>query len=333
MGARYRSVAAGIILAMVGAAASTHVAARREPCAGMVGVSAAAGSSPQQPTFRAGVDVVRVDVSVSRGGEHIAGLKAGNFDVFDNGVKQKIDRFAVEEVPLEAYLVLDLSGSVEGAKLEQLKRAAGAFVDGLVARDKVALITFAEKVSVRQPLTADFEAFRHSLANVEAGGNTALYDAVSRTISLREPRDNRGIVVVFTDDHDNASTATAKQAVDAADRSDVIVYGVLAADAAGGGGPGMGMGFRSPQVQFQIGFLRSLAESTGGRVFRAGPRLSLEEVFGLVLDDARSRYMLTYSPDRTAPGWHKLNVKLVGAKGDVVARRGYFVGAAPAERK
>ncbi len=96
---------------------------------------------------------------------------------------------------------------------------------------------------------------------------------------------------------------------------------------------GGGIGFRPPQLQFQIGFLRSLADTTGGRVFRTSARLRLEEAFALVLDDARTRYVLAYRPDRTTPGWHKLQVKLVDAKGDVVARRGYFVSAAPAERK
>lgn len=289
----------------------------------------------QQPTFRSGVDVVTVDVSVSRGGEHIGGLKAGNFDLFDNGVRQTIDKVTLEQVPLEAYLVFDISGSVEGAKLRQLEQAADAFLDGLTSRDKAALITFAHKVDVRQPLTGDFEAFRRSLAEIKAGGQTALYDAALRAIGLRERNDNRAIVVVLTDQHDNASDATQKKVVDAAERSDVIAYGVLADEENTGmsGGMGRGMGFRSPQLQFQIGFLRSLADTTGGRVFRTNARLRLDEIFALVLDDARARYVLTYRPDRTLPGWHKLQVKLLDAKGDVVARRGYFVSAAPGERK
>jgi len=288
-------------------------------------LAAASPFAQQQPTFRAGVDVVKVDVSIAKGVEHVAGLKAENFAVFDNGAQQKITSVTPEEVPLEVYLVLDLSGSVEGPKLERLKQAANAFVDGLVSRDRVALITFTQKVSVQQPLTGDFGAFKAALAGAKGGGQTALYDAVSKAISLREPRDNRAIVVVFTDDQDNASTATSKQVVDAAERSDVIVYGVMAPEETSGGAPMGGMGFRPPQLQFQIGFLRSLADGTGGRVFRSGIHLPLEDVFAMVLDDARSRYLITYSPDKTTPGWHKLNVKLVGAKGDVVARRGYFV--------
>ncbi len=278
----------------------------------------------QQPTFRAGVDVVKVDVSIARGVEHVSGLTAENFEVFDNGVKQKITNVAIAQVPLEVYLVLDLSGSVQGEPLAQLKRAANALVDGLVPADRVALLTFSKTVTVRQELTSNFQAFKTALAEATPSGNTALYDAVFKAISMREPKDNRAIVVVFTDEGDNASTATTKQVVDAAERSDVTGYGVLAPQVRSTGVGMGGAGFGAPQ--FQLGFLRSLADGTGGRVFRASERLPLEDLFELVLDDARSRYVLTYSPDKTTPGWHKLNVKLVGAKGDVVARRGYFVG-------
>ncbi len=285
----------------------------------------------QQPTFRSGVDVVNVDVSVSRSGEHIGGLKASNFEVFDNGVKQKIDKVSVEEVPLESYLVFDVSGSIAGAKLQELEDAANAFVNGLTPRDKVALVTFARDFEVKQPLTADFDAFRRAVSDIKAGGQTALFDATLKTVGLRERNDNRAVVVVLTDQHDNASTTTQKQAIEAAERSDVIAYGVLAEEesapgmgATMGGGMG-GVGFRPPQMQFQLGFLRSLADGTGGRVFRSSNRLRLNEVFELVLDDARTRYVLTYRPEKVVPGWHKLQVKLVEAKGDVVARRGYYV--------
>lgn len=294
---------------------------------------------PQAPTFRTGVDVVNVDVSVSRGGEHVGGLELANFEVYDNGVKQKIDGFSIEEVPLETYLCFDVSGSIAGGKLQQLEQAADALVGGLTRRDKIALVTFAEKVDVRQPLTGDFDAFRRAVSEIKAGGQTALYDATLKTLALREKNDNRAVLVVLTDQIDNASTATQKQAIEAAERSDVIGYGVLADEqsspmggfggmggrGAMGGMGGSGGGFRPPQVQFVFGFLRSLADGTGGRVFRTSAHLHLDQVFDLVLEDARARYILSFRPDKVTPGWHKLQVKLLNAKGDVVARRGYFV--------
>jgi VWFA-related protein len=283
------------------------------------------GQSPQKPTFRTGVDLVAVDVSVTRGGDPVGGLKPENFTVFDNGVKQALDKVVMETVPLECYLVLDMSGSVQGPELADLKRAATAFVAGLTGQDKVALITFNAEARLVQPLTSNFPAFLDALNAVQAGGNTALYDAAYRAITTRRPRpDNRAVVVVFTDGYDNASSVQSKVVVQAAEHSDVIAYGVSVGDA--GGGSIGGMGFRPLAAQFQIGFLRSLAEATGGRLFRAEYGRHLEETFALILDDVRARYVLTYYPAKVAPGWHKLEVKLVNAKGDVLARRGYWAG-------
>jgi tight adherence protein B len=281
----------------------------------------------QQPTFRVGIDLVTVDVSVTRNVEPVSGLEAENFTVFDNGVKQKLERVIQEQVPLEAFLVLDMSGSVAGPELEQLKAAASAFVSGLTSADKVALVTFAEKATIAQALTTDLDAFARALAAVEARGNTAIYDAAHLAITLRKRGDTRGVAVVFTDGMDNASTMSAKAVVEAAERSDLVVYGVTVSPTRSE--PAFGL----PDLrgQFQVGFLRSLADTTGGRVFNAawGPRL--KDVFGLILDDIRARYLLTYYPDKVAAGWHKLQVKLNGVKGDVLARRGYY--AAPARER
>jgi len=273
----------------------------------------------QQPTFRVGVDLVAVDVSVTRNVEPVAGLKVENFEVFDNGVKQKLERVIQEQVPLEAFLVLDMSGSVAGAELEQLKAAASAFVSGLTPQDKVALVTFSQQASIAQALTADFDAFGRALAAVQAGGNTAIYDATRLAITMRKPGNTRGVAVVFTDGMDNASTASAKAVVDAAEHSDLVVYGVAVSPAGRGG-----FGIPDLRSQFQVGFLRSLADTTGGRVFNAATGPRLKQVFALILDDIRARYLLTYYPDKVAAGWHKLQVKLNGVKGDVLARRGYY---------
>jgi VWFA-related protein len=193
---------------------------------------------------------------------------------------------------------------------------------------------------VLQELTGNREALRQALSGMKAGGNTALYDAAVQTIAMRKHNDRRAVLLVLTDQGDNASEKTEKQAIQAAERSDVIAYGVLAEQSNAVavmsgplGGLATGGGFRPAQVQFQIGFLRSLAETTGGRVFRATSRLRLEDAFGLVLDDARARYLITYSPDKPTSGWHKLQVKLVNAKGDVLARRGYYVDTPAAGRQ
>jgi VWFA-related protein len=281
-----------------------------------------APTAAQQPTFRVGVDLVRVDVSVTRNLEPVSDLTVDNFTVFDNGVKQKLERVIHEQVPLEAFLVLDVSGSVAGAQLERLKAAARGFVAGLTPQDKVALVTFSAKPTVRQPLTGDFEAFVRSLNEVTAEGQTALYDATAMALTMRKPADSRAVMVVFTDGGDNASNTSPKVVVQSVERSDAIVYGVSVSDR----GPGPVFGADGLRSQFQVGFLRSLADTTGGRVLNAESG-RLEEAYGLILNDVRARYLITYYPDKVAAGWHKLEVKLNGVKGNVLARRGYYAAA------
>jgi len=80
-------------------------------------------------------------------------------------------------------------------------------------------------------------------------------------------------------------------------------------------------------VQLQTDrFLGELAEATGGRTWSARSDRQLEELFSRVLDEMRASYLLTYSPSgpRTS-GWHQLKVSLKGARGDVIAKQGYFV--------
>jgi len=273
----------------------------------------------QRPTFRVGVDLVTVDVSVSRGGHPVSGLTLENFVVFDNGVKQKLEGITTEQVPIDAFLVLDTSGSLAGNRLSQLKGAADSLLDGLTADDRASLIAFSHVILMRCPLSADLRAVRSALALTESSGRTALYDAMYVALRLREPSDNRAVAVVFTDGFDNASWLSEDRLLDAAARSDVIIYGVT-----------LGRPARqehsvvSVEKPPQYKFLGSAANVTGGRLFHAATGDKLRDAFARVLEDMRARYLLRYSPDKVMPGWHALEVRLQGVRGDITARRGYF---------
>jgi Ca-activated chloride channel family protein len=280
-------------------------------------------SGQQLPTFRAGVDVVTVDVSVIRRGHPVSRLKLENFVVFDNGVRQKLEGMVAEHVPLDATLVLDTSGSLAGGRLSQLKRAGETFLEGLSAQDRVSLITFTHQILVRCPLTSDSRAVRGVLSFTESHGATALYDATYLALRLPEPGQRRGIAVVFTDGFDNASWLSQDDVVDAVTRSPVIVYGVTLNEDVMPPNVSASIVIRTEHASSNA-FLRSVSEASGGRLFRAATGDKLHDAFARVLQDVRARYLLRYSPDKIAPGWHKLEVRLQGAKGDVTARRGYF---------
>jgi Ca-activated chloride channel homolog len=280
----------------------------------------------QRPKFSTEVALVRVDVSVTRRNLPVVGLTTEDFILSDNGVKQTLQPLSVEELPLEVWLLLDMSESVRAA-LPQLVQVASSFVDGLAPRrDRAALVTFTDKVLVRQRPTSDVGAMRRALASLQPSGITALYDATYVALRLRQPGAERGVLLVLTDGYDNISWLSPDQVVSSAERSDFVIYGVAVS-----GAPEIlnsrRTGNREPSDTPQYRYLRRLAATTGGRVFDATwPELG--EAFASVLREIRARYLLSYYPTNSTPGWHKLEVKLARGRGDVRARPGYHVQSA-----
>jgi VWFA-related protein len=269
------------------------------------------GGTPRaQQTFRSGVEAVRLDVLVLEGGEPVRGLRAGDFEVRDNGVLQQVDRVSFEQIPLNVVLALDMSGSLEGARLEHLQAAAGALLDGLTADDQAALVTFSHMVAQRSGLTKDFSQVRTALGRMSAFGHTALIDGAFAGMMLAQSDPDRALEVVFSDGLDTASWLTASSVLDAAKRSDTVVYCVFA-------GPR-----RAPP------FLRDLAGFTGGQVFENPDIVTLRPTFTRILAEFRQRYLITYSPRDVAPGgWHQLRVSVRGRRATVKARPGYMRGS------
>src|SRR4051794_32172875 len=85
-------------------------------------------AAPQTP-FKSGVEVVELDVSVTRGGVPVAGLTARDFALTDNGAAQDVASVTLEQLPLSVTLVLDTSQSVAGDRLRHLAQAG----EGLIA--------------------------------------------------------------------------------------------------------------------------------------------------------------------------------------------------------
>jgi VWFA-related protein len=280
---------------------------------GLLAATLLAASAPQAPpVFRAEVDVVRVEVLVTRGGAPVRGLGAADFELRDDGRLQALEPILEEETPVDAILVLDMSGSVNGPKLDALKAAGRAFLDGLREGEQAALLAFNHEVRLLEPLTADLGAVRRALERASPRGSTALVDAVYSALRLREPGDRRTAIVVFSDGIDNLSWLPAADVVEAAGRSNATVYGVAV---------------RAKGDQ-KVPFLGDVVQATGGRLFQASSERDLRARFLDVLGDIRARYVLSYAPGGVdAAGWHALDVRLKRVKGDVLARPGYWRGA------
>jgi len=268
----------------------------------------AAGAAQEPPVFAAGTEVVRIEALVTRGAELVEGLRPEDFQVKDNGVPQRVTSVAFEEIPVDVLLVLDLSFSVTGPKLVALRRAAQALLDGLGPEDRAALVGFREWTRLVQPFTHDRSRVRAALQRTEGAGATALYDAVYAALHLWEPANRRRALVVFSDGVDNQSWLPAEDVVASAAWCDATVYAVTA---------------RGPDDPSHA-FLREVARATGGRTWEARKGDELRARFLDVLSDIRGRYVLSYSPTGVASeGWHQVEVKLRGRRGDVLARPGY----------
>jgi len=159
---------------------------------GMLLLGALAGvTASQVPVFRSGVELVRIEVSVTRGGRPVGGLGFEDFEVRDNDVVQPLNSVLLEQVPLDVYFVLDMSQSVTGPKLADLRRAAGAFIVGLTAEDRAALVCFSQQVALNEPLTGDLARVQRTLETVSGTGSTAMRDALYAAIRLAPRRGGR----------------------------------------------------------------------------------------------------------------------------------------------
>ena len=281
---------------------------------GGVGLAlAAAAVQAQQPTFRSGVDVVTIDVSVMNGNTAVSGLTIDKFAVTDNGVLQTLDTVSLDKVPLSLMLVLDTSGSLEGERLERLIDATSHLVRTLRADDAASLLKFSEPIRLEVPATVDRAPLVEAIGRLEAIGATTLNDAIFFGLQLRpiDAAAARPVVLVFSDGHDTSSWLSDEQVLEATRRAGAIVHVVeLVPD----------------MYSRQAPFLGRLAAAGGGRRWLAASPNDLRNLFGRVLDELRARYLLTYYPRGvTTEGWHDVEVTLKGARGDVTARPGYYV--------
>ena len=276
--------------------------------------------------FRVDVRRVHVDVFVTRDDASVADLRAEDFEVYDEGKRQEVDLVDVASVPQSFALLLDESGSISGRKRELLQEAARDFARRLRVQDELAVLGFAERLSLRQPLRLDPSGIDESAYEIRGGGWTALDDALFLTMTYLRNARGRPIMLVFSDGVDNASWIGEEAVLQAARASEVVVYAVKAdvgehlSQTGGALDPGGSSGLSSRMLD-------ELTELTGGRSVAASRPDAIGEAFQGILSEVSARYLLVFSPDENAsPGWHELRVRVGGGGGVAVrARKGYYV--------
>lgn len=287
--------------------------------------SAPAPVSEDAPAIRVDVNVVNVLCTVSdKRGALITDLKKEDFEIRENGRKQKIRYFARDtDLPLTIAMLMDVSGSVREA-VESERVAAGRFFDAVIRpTDHALLLGFSSTLVLWQDFTSSTERLRTALSKLHAvpfhglpqdGGpmpGTLLYDAVYQTaMGKLKGVPGRKMMLIVSDGLDNGSRMHIEEALEAAQETNTIVYAIC-----------------YDQKFFGCDFLKDLAEPTGGRMFDAArKRMSLGEIYQSIEDQLRSQYAIGYVPiNQERDGkYRRLSVR-VGSRGlRVSVRRGYY---------
>ncbi len=259
----------------------------------------------------------------------MATSRRSDFIVRDNGVEQVVNSLGTTD-SAHVIIGLDLSGSVDGKTLEQLRAAVRALVGELTPDDRVSLFTFSDRLRLlmrARPAGGDLDA---TLARFEAGGATPLHDAVVFGSALSVADQRPSVFLLFTDGQDTTSWTSAARALDVLRRTNVVVFPVGAGLPTAITSSPLAESFTrqtwmAPTLGDGLRLLQSLADTTGGEFLRVNKGDQLPATFRGILAQYRQRYLLTYSPSGpAAPGWHRLDVRLRTRAGTVVAREGYM---------
>lgn len=252
------------------------------------------------------------------------GLTVNNFEVYEDGKRQKIEKFiSPSDLPLNIALLIDTSNSVK-LKLPFEKDAGEAFVATVTTyrkKDKILLASFDSDVELHQDFTDNQELLIRALRKLKAGGYTKMYDGVYRVIEEKmaslQATEARRIMVILSDGEDTASEHTLRDAIEMGQKYDVTVFGISTKNFKG---IASGMVENADDKE-----LRRLCEETGGQVFLPSQIIDLHRSFTQVAVDLRQEYVLFYTPTNQAKAGKKreIKVKLVGADGHLYHKQGY----------
>jgi len=305
--------------------------------------------TPQQPkpdadapaTIKVDVDIVNILASVrdKRGGL-VANLEKKDFTILEDGKPQEIKYFTKEsDLPLTIGLLIDVSGSQRNLIDIERDAASQFFSQVLRKKDEAFLISFGEEAELLQDYTNSPRLLTSGLKDLRvssgvggigpgpvptAGGprGTVLYDAVYLAANDKLKTEvGRKAIVVITDGVDQGSRLRIEQAVEAAQKSDAVIYCIDYSDPGAYGGFGMiSLGGGGG------GAMRKMSDETGGRVYKVDRKHTLDQVFKELQEEMRSQYSIGYTPlnDRKDGTYRKLEVKLASKDLKAQARKGYY---------
>ena len=283
-------------------------------------------AAPQQPSFRAGVDIVSLNVTVTDTGQkYVTDLEQDDFQVYEDGVKQDVTLFNRTNLPIALSLLVDTSASME-TRLPIAQEAAVGFARKLRPQDLAEMIDFDSRVVILQSFTNNASALEAAIRKTSAGGSTSMYNAIyialkdlKKAVATNTDEIRRQAIVVLSDGEDTSSLLPFEEVLDLAKRSETAIYAI---------------GLRSPESSSSAskGFkeaefvLRQLSQETGGRSFFPSQVTDLNGIYGQIADDLSSQYTVGYTsknPKRDG-AWRRVVVRTSHPGTIARTKLGYF---------
>ncbi len=276
----------------------------------------------QQPVtdrrlFQSGIEITSITATVTdRDGHPVTGLSRDAFEVYEDGVRQTVTQFTRERVPIGLGLLLDISDSMFGKRMDDARAAVDKFLFELLdPSDEFFLMAFNHRPHPLTGWTHEQADVRHALAGLRPSGGTAIYDAILEALPMIDKRSRqRAAILVISDGADTASTATLRELRPALRRSDAFVY-AIAIDSPD----------RQPiNTRVNAATLREITAESGGRTEIVQNSAQLDEAAARIAEELNSQYVLGYTPPRGPDGqFHSLRVRVAGSDDHVRARNGY----------
>jgi Ca-activated chloride channel homolog len=259
-------------------------------------------------------------IATDRHGKFVRNLNQSDFSIFDDHKPvESILNFRREtDLPIELGLLMDVSGSVQG-RFAFEKEAATGFLQHIIrpGYDRAFVEGFNKDGHLTQDFTDQVSLLSAGVQRLSNGGGTALYDAVYKACKeklLREQSDHpiRKALVILSDGEDNQSQYTRVQAIEMAQRAEVLIYAISTDDS--------GLILRGDKV------LEDLAAATGGRAFFPYKMKDITHSFAAIEDELRSQYAVSYKPTDFDTDGRYRSIEITAVKKDlqVRARRGYY---------
>jgi Ca-activated chloride channel family protein len=279
----------------------------------------------QAPAFRAGVELVSLNVTVTEGTHYVTDLTQDDFSVFEDGVKQDVTFFNSAHLPIALALLLDTSASMD-TKLPTAQEAAIGFAKRLREQDLAEVIDFDSRVVVLQNFTNSAAELEQAIRRTSAGGSTSMYNAVyialkdlKKVVARNVEEIRRQAIVVLSDGEDTSSLLPFEEVLDLAKRSETAIYtiGLRENDATSSGSKL----FREAEF-----VLRQLSQETGGRAFFPNRVADLAGVYGQISEELSSVYTVGYTSKngKRDGAWRRVVVRANRPNTTARTKQGYF---------